>query len=742
MIEFSLVRSISLLKMLKYVSIPPLSRMILWHVVYDFCFAWFFVILILFLLLLFVVVSEKQTKKKPRFGALPLLNMPKKSHETAKPPPRSYRSVVKDLPPSSSSVYYKTFSELCQRVEGLKSLSEWSSKIFPERLVIRKQDEHFQLPEVEIIIDDSLGFTVKAFGSFLVEDHELYLKYKRSMHNITVSLLVNELKSYTLCDGVNPTEITSKLFHHVVPLNQDLTGDEDSEQFPHKGYWRVKGCVLLMCEENPVCGACSEYMSSSRHSSEARERRMLKPAHAKAPISKTDPERIKLTLQGQRLRCAELERELNEMRAELAKTNIEVDHELSTDFCKIINSADDSEITPFMKLFWEQQRKLFSSSATGVRFHPMIIRFCLSLAAKSPSCYEELRNSKVLVLPSQRRLKDYRNAIRPQRGFNDEVVEELKNLTSTYFDVQRYVVLLFDEMKVQANLVLDKVTGELIGFTDLGDSELNFAVLDKTDELATHALVFLVRGVCTELKFCLAHFSTNGVTACHLMPIFWEAVCILETSCNLWVIATTSDGASQNRRFYRMHKALDGDAGTDVCYRTTNLYAPHRFLYFISDAPHLIKTTRNCLLHSGSGTCTRYMWNDGLFILWQHITQLYYQDIDNGLKLLPKLTYDHINLSSYSIMRVDLAAQVLSASVAAVLQSFGPQESAATSKLCEMIDSFFDCLNVRSLTEHQKKRKPFLAPYRSTDDERYIPNIVRKLAQGLLCMYFVNITDF
>ena len=140
------------------------------------------------------------------------------------------------------------------------------------------------------------------------------------------------------------------------------------------------------------------------------------------------------------------------MRAELVKTNIEVDHELSNDFSKILNSADDAEITPFMKLFWEQQKKLFSSSSTGVRYHPMIIHFCLSLAAKSPSCYEELRNSKVLVLPSQRHLKDYRNAIRPQRGFNKEIVEELKSLTESYFDVQRYVVLLFDEMKVQSNL--------------------------------------------------------------------------------------------------------------------------------------------------------------------------------------------------------------------------------------------------------------------------------------------------
>ena len=133
------------------------------------------------------------------------------------------------------------------------------------------------------------------------------------------------------------------------------------------------------------------------------------------------------------------------MRLELEKTNIEVDHELSNDFSKILNSANDADITPFMKLFWEQQKKLLSSSSKGVRYHPMIIRFCLSLAAP---CYEELRNSKVLILPSQRRLKDYRNAIRPQRGFNYEVIEELKSLTNSYFDVQRYVVLLFDEMKV------------------------------------------------------------------------------------------------------------------------------------------------------------------------------------------------------------------------------------------------------------------------------------------------------
>ena len=199
----------------------------------------------------------------------------------------------------------------------------------------------------------------------------------------------------------------------------------------------------------------------------------------------------------------------------------------------------------------------------------------------------------MLVLPSQRRLKDYRNAIRPQRGFQEEIVQELNSLTDTYFDVQRYVVLLFDEMKVMSNLVLDKVTGELISFTDLGDLELNYAVLEKVNEIATHALAFLVRGVCTDLKFCLAHFATTGVTSAQLMPLFWEAVCILETSCNLWVIAAASDGASPNRRFYRLHKPLDGDAGTDVCFRAVNIFAPPLLTMALTVHLHLSYTSNS-----------------------------------------------------------------------------------------------------------------------------------------------------
>ena len=47
-------------------------------------------------------------------------------------------------------------------------------------------------------------------------------------------------------------------------------------------------------------------------------------------------------------------------------------------------------------------------------------------------------------------------------------------------EIERYVTILFDEMKIQKNLVWDKHSGELIGFVDLGDINVSFATLKNT----------------------------------------------------------------------------------------------------------------------------------------------------------------------------------------------------------------------------------------------------------------------
>ncbi len=128
----------------------------------------------------------------------------------------------------------------------------------------------------------------------------------------------------------------------------------------------------------------------------------------------------------------------------------------------------------------------------------------------------------------------------------------------------------------------------------------NSAAFDTLTAIATHVLAFMVRGVASDLKYILGYFSTENLTSYQLMPIFWKAVSVLELSCNLWVCAAVSDGASANRKFYDLHVGLVGsDCSTDVVHKTVNLFDPSRFIYFFSDAPHLVKTARNCLFNSG-----------------------------------------------------------------------------------------------------------------------------------------------
>ena len=257
---------------------------------------------------------------------------------------------------------------------------------------------------------------------------------------------------------------------------------------------------------------------------------------------------------------------------------------------------------------------------------------------------------------------------------------------------------------------------------DLGDKQLNYATLKKSEEVATHMLVFLVRSIVNPLKFALAYFATKNVTAVQLFPLFWKAVGIREDKCNLQVVAITSAGASSNRAMYRMHAKMERvyfSESLDDCviYKTSNIY---RYVFFICDQPHTLKTARNNIAHSGfGGKSSRLLWNDGYYIIWDHISKLLMEDLECGLQLCPKGTTEHINLTPYSVTNVKLAAQVLSTSVSTALKTFGPRGVLGTSKYCEMFDSFFDCLNVRNSTESVTKLKPFLAPCSSVNGERF-----------------------
>ena len=141
------------------------------------------------------------------------------------------------------------------------------------------------------------------------------------------------------------------------------------------------------------------------------------------------------------------------------------------------------------------------------------------------------------------------------------------------------------------------------------------------------------------------------------------------------VTSLTSYGAKHNWPFYGLCQA---QGSGKLLYKCANTYREDVELYFFCDAPHLLKTARNCFSNSFSHSKSRKMQvcfvhiNCVFKIIFTFflirkrdkqlsIESLYLTETSTrtmSVRLCHKVTRDHIWLTSYSRMRVYLAAQV------------------------------------------------------------------------------------
>ena len=132
----------------------------------------------------------------------------------------------------------------------------------------------------------------------------------------------------------------------------------------------------------------------------------------------------------------------------------------------------------------------------------------------------------------------------------------------------------------------------------------------------------------------------------------------------------------------------------NVVYRTINLYARERYIWFFADAPHLLKPPETVGIIQLIGNLE---WNFGKDILWSHISRITYDESNKGLKLITKITDEHVRLTAYSKMNVSLATQVLSKRVSNILYGCYPPETHGTAELYMYMD------NVRNQYEGIRK---------------------------------------
>ena len=113
----------------------------------------------------------------------------------------------------------------------------------------------------------------------------------------------------------------------------------------------------------------------------------------------------------------------------------------------------------------------------------------------------------------------------------------------------------------------------------------------------------MVRGSQFNLQCPYAQFPSTSITGDLFFQPFWEAVQWPEILC-FKVLAVTADGASSNKRLFKLHAYDHNEDTYGVLHKVKNPYASdERYIYFFSNPPHLLKTIRNTIANKN-----RLLW--------------------------------------------------------------------------------------------------------------------------------------
>ena len=155
----------------------------------------------------------------------------------------------------------------------------------------------------------------------------------------------------------------------AIPLKYD-----EENQVPSKILFRSEACVVLIESGIETCKSCKSFDKKKV----VKTKKVVTPASKFAPLSKTSRAKLVLSLVKERIQTKKLQCQVERLQSEMDTKGISVSSGMAKDINSIMKNQGDS--SPFMKLFWKEQKKM--SAQGNFVYHPMLIRFCLSLASK------------------------------------------------------------------------------------------------------------------------------------------------------------------------------------------------------------------------------------------------------------------------------------------------------------------------------------------------------------------------
>ncbi|KAJ6648199.1 DNA transposase THAP9 [Pseudolycoriella hygida] len=321
-----------------------------------------------------------------------------------------------------------------------------------------------------------------------------------------------------------------------------------------------------------------------------------------------------------------------------------------------------SELPPEQFDFIKLQIKNTGKSKKGNRFSFEEKTLALIIYRKSPKLYIDLR--KMANFPSRQTLIVHSAAIRLKEGINDNLMQFIKAEVSLMGEQDKVCAISWDEMCLKTNLTFDYIRDYIDGFEDIGTR--------RSSQFATHALVFMVRGVKSPFKQPFSYFLTENIKGTELAELIKLAISAVMNT-GLKIIGSVCDAANTNRA--AVNKLINPKWRKGNTAGSLLEYTIHGSkIWHIFDPPHIIKSVRNNLLvknlkHTVSFNELKFksngkiIWNEKNKKLrtasWKDVVDFYHLNNSGEMfNLIEKISEEHINPTRK--MKVSLATQVLS----------------------------------------------------------------------------------
>ncbi|PAA89251.1 hypothetical protein BOX15_Mlig012677g1 [Macrostomum lignano] len=347
-----------------------------------------------------------------------------------------------------------------------------------------------------------------------------------------------------------------------------------------------------------------------------------------------------------------------------------------------------------MRRMASNSRKLHFIAARGMRWSKDDLTAAIRLHHKSPAAYRMLRKDWQLPLPSESALKRRTCQFFKSPGVCSTTLMLLKQKLATGPEHQRIATLCFDGMSLSPSVRYDQHKDEVIGFDTSSSTENAQRVLKPI----TEAIVAVLRGVSANWKQAIAYYPVNRTLGQSGFAAAIENCLHASHDIGIRVIALVAD--QETTQWALLSRMVSPSA---PFFRHPVSLKP---VYVIVDIPHCLKNLRNALMKNDVA------FDGHKLAKWQHVVDFFEADRSRSLRLASQLTDAHIALPLGQKMRVSIAAQVLSHSVASGMQTLVHHQeiepsALQTAEFLQRVNDLFDMLNSAIVHDKGFKRPIF-----------------------------------